>query len=59
MREMLLNGSGPALRRLVDDVQDRRAAVLCVERGPQRCHRQVITDMAQEIDPSIDVLQVL
>lgn len=59
MRELLSNGSGPALQRLVGDVQARRVAVLCVERGPQRCHRQVVIDMARELDPSIDVLDIL
>jgi uncharacterized protein (DUF488 family) len=58
MREMLLNGSGPALQRLVEDTRGRRVAVLCVEHGPQRCHRQVITEMAQEVDSTIDVLQI-
>lgn len=59
MREMLNNGSGPAFRRLLEDAQEQRIAVLCVEREQVRCHRQVITDMAQEIDPKIEVLQIL
>ena len=33
MREILSNGSGPALRRLADDAAARRVAVPCVERG--------------------------
>jgi uncharacterized protein (DUF488 family) len=59
MREMLENGSGPALKQLVDDARDNRVAVLCVERGPMQCHRQVITEMAQEVDSTINVLQIL
>lgn len=59
MREILDNGSGRALKQLVEDARDRRIAVLCLERSAQRCHRQVITDMAQEIEPSIDVVPVL
>jgi len=59
MREILTNGSGSALMQLVEDARGRRVAVLCVERGAQRCHRQVITDMAQEIEPAIEVLPVL
>lgn len=59
MREILTNGSGPALNKLIEDARARRVAVLCVERGAQRCHRQVITDMAQEIDSTIEVLAVL
>jgi uncharacterized protein (DUF488 family) len=59
MREILDSGSGPALKQLVEDAQDRRVAVLCVERAERNCHRQVITDMAQEIDPTIEVLPFL
>jgi uncharacterized protein (DUF488 family) len=59
MREILMNGSGPALRRLVEDTRHSRVAVLCVERGPKSCHREVITEMAQELDSAIDVLQIL
>jgi uncharacterized protein (DUF488 family) len=59
MREMLLNGSGSALRRLVEEARSARIAVLCVERDRFRCHRDVITDMVKEADPNIDVLQIL
>lgn len=59
MREILSHGSNAALKRLIDDARGRRVAVLCFERGAQRCHRQVITDMAQEVDAEIEVLQVL
>lgn len=58
MRHLLDSGSSPALRRLVDEARERRVAVLCVERGADRCHRQVITDMAQEIDPTLDVVAI-
>lgn len=59
MRALLAHGSAPALDRLVDLARDGRVAVLCVERERERCHRQVVTDMVQEIDPSIEVLHVL
>jgi uncharacterized protein (DUF488 family) len=59
MREILSNGAGTALDRLVEEARARRVAVLCVERDRDRCHRQVITDMAQEQDASIDVVQIL
>lgn len=60
MRARLENGCGPALDRLVDRAQSERVAVLCVERERHRCHRQVITDMAQERSPQpLDVLHVL
>lgn len=59
MRELLDNGSGDALQRLVDLADGDRIAVLCVERERDRCHRQVITDMAQEIDPDLEVIHIL
>jgi uncharacterized protein (DUF488 family) len=59
MRERLENGSGPALRQLVADARGARIAVLCVERSHLRCHRDVITEMAHELDASIEVIQIL
>lgn len=59
MRALLENGSGGALERLVERAQGARIAVMCVERERNRCHRDVITEMAQERDPSIEVLQIL
>lgn len=59
MRELLDNGSGEALQRLVDLADGNRIAVLCVERERDRCHRQVITDMAQEIAPNLEVIHIL
>lgn len=59
MRDILENGSGPALDRLIEHARGHRVAVLCVERDRRRCHRQVITEMVQEIDPTIEVLQIL
>lgn len=59
MREILSNGAGSALRQIVEDAKGHRIAVLCVERAERQCHRQVVTDMAQEIDPSIEVVPIL
>jgi uncharacterized protein (DUF488 family) len=59
MREILDNGAGSALRRVVNDAKHQRIAVLCVERSEGQCHRKVITDMATEIDPSIEVVPIL
>lgn len=59
MREMLNNGSGPALQRLVERARDQRIAVLCVERDEGRCHRQVIVEMANEIDPNLEIWQIV
>lgn len=59
MRSMLNNGAGEALTRLVDLASSQHVAVLCVERDHSRCHRDVITDMAVERNPGIEVLQIL
>jgi uncharacterized protein (DUF488 family) len=59
MRARLSNGAAPALERLVKLANGSRVAVLCVERERERCHRQVVTDMAQELDPSIEVIHIL
>lgn len=59
MRAILEGGSREALDRLVDLARSERVAVLCVERERDRCHRQVITDMVQEADASIEVLHIL
>jgi uncharacterized protein (DUF488 family) len=59
MREILTNGSSGALQQVVVDAQGRRIAVMCLERAQGQCHRQVITDMAQEIDPTIEVIPIL
>jgi uncharacterized protein (DUF488 family) len=59
MREMLENGSKGAVERLVERARVDRIAVLCVERDRSRCHRLVITDLVQEIDPTIEVLEIL
>ena len=59
MREILSNGSSEAIDRLIGLADGNRIAVLCVERERQRCHRQVITDMVRERDPSIEVVHIL
>lgn len=59
MREILENGSRSALLRLVERATDDRVAVLCVERDRNRCHRQVVTQMAQEVAPDLEVIHIL
>lgn len=59
MREILTNGSSEALQQVVQDAHGRRIAVMCLERAEGQCHRQVITDMAREIDPTIEVIPIL
>jgi uncharacterized protein (DUF488 family) len=58
MREILLHDPAAAsdLEHLVERARRQRVAVLCLEKEPNRCHREVITDIAQEMDPSIDVV---
>jgi uncharacterized protein (DUF488 family) len=58
MREIFEEGSGPALHRLAERARSSRIAVLCVERDSARCHRQVVIEMVQEIDPTIEVLEI-
>jgi len=58
LRALLDERSGSALRRLADDAQRRHVAVLCFERDRFGCHRQLITEMVQEIDPAIEVLPI-
>jgi uncharacterized protein YeaO (DUF488 family) len=58
MRERLENGSGPALHRLVDRTKTERVALLCVERFEANCHRQVILEMATELDRQLETADI-
>jgi uncharacterized protein (DUF488 family) len=59
MRAILTGGPSSALRRLVEIAREDRVAVMCVERDHLRCHRDVVTTMVQEIEPRIEVVQIL
>lgn len=59
MRKRLENGSRSAVEELVASARRARVAVLCVERDRNSCHRQVITDMVEELEPEIEVLHLL
>ena len=59
MREILTDGSSAALHRVVEDATAHGIAVMCVERAAGHCHRQVITDMSQEMDPTIEVIPII
>jgi len=59
MRSIVTDGGGAALERVVALGSHGRIAVLCVEREHRRCHRDVITEMAVERNPGIEVLRVL
>ncbi|MGH8886271.1 MAG: DUF488 family protein [Egibacteraceae bacterium] len=56
--KVLSNGSSDALDRLVVRACDAKVAVLCVERDSSRCHRQVITEAAQDLRPSLIVVDL-
>jgi len=58
MRARLENGSGDALLRLVNRARQEPVAVLCVEHAEARCHRQVVTAMACEIEPKLAVRHI-
>jgi uncharacterized protein (DUF488 family) len=59
MRKLLENGSRSAVQRVIERARHDRVAVLCVERDRHRCHRDVITEMVREIDPTIEVVHIL
>jgi uncharacterized protein (DUF488 family) len=47
-REHLQNGASGALSELANTSNETTVALLCLERDPQRCHRQVIADALAE-----------
>ena len=49
----LSNGSREAFLRLVERARGERVAMLCVESGPERCHRQVIAEAVQDEAPDL------
>jgi uncharacterized protein (DUF488 family) len=59
MRARLESVAGVALARTVELARRERIAVLCVERERHRCHRDVITEMAQELSPELEVIQIV
>lgn len=58
MRTRLENGSGAALQRVVELSKNENIALLCVERFAVSCHRQVITEMACEIEPALQTMEI-
>src|SRR6266568_5826885 len=59
MRRRLQNGSRDALDALISEATSAPVAVMCVERDRNSCHRQVITDLVEELHPEIEVLHLL
>lgn len=55
-RSKLDNGSRHAVEALVDMAQEQPVAMLCYERDQAECHRRIIAEVAQEIDPGLVVI---
>lgn len=53
LRERFAATATDSLQRLVDRAATERVAVLCVESFDQRCHRQVVVEMAKERSPEL------
>jgi uncharacterized protein (DUF488 family) len=58
MRSILACGASEALQRVVDLASNGRIALLCVEREPHRCHREVITAAAIEQNQAIEIIPI-
>lgn len=57
-RTRLKNGSRRTLLDIAEMARKTHLALLCYEREPHGCHRDVIVEEAQRIDPAIVALQV-
>ena len=53
MRARLDNGSRGAVERLVERAKNERVALLCVEATDDRCHRQVVVEVALEVESDL------
>jgi uncharacterized protein (DUF488 family) len=58
VRERVERKGQEALGKLVREARYRDVAVLCVEREASRCHRRVITDLAQELAIGLEVVDL-
>ena len=58
MRERLQGTGEVALEKLVREARYRDVAVLCVERESSRCHRRVITDLARDRVPGLEIVDL-
>ena len=55
-RRHLANGSTPAVQELLKQLEDRPAAVLCFEEDERHCHREVLIEHLQELQPKLVAL---
>lgn len=52
-RAHLDNGSTPVVAELLEVLQERTAALLCFERDERHCHRDVLIEHLQDIEPQL------
>lgn len=52
-RAHLNNGSSPVVTELLELIRGRTVALLCFERDDRHCHRQVLLDHLQDIEPKL------
>jgi len=57
-RAKLDNGSRHAVEQVVGAARDHAVALLCFERDVNSCHRRIITELAQDLDPRLPVLHI-
>ncbi len=55
---LLLNGSKEAFESILELMARHRVALLCFEREHSECHRSVITDNIQALNPATEILPV-
>lgn len=49
----LTNGSTPVVRELLETLRERPAALLCYERDERHCHREVLIEHLQTLEPKL------
>jgi uncharacterized protein (DUF488 family) len=52
-RAHLTNGSSPAVDEVLKLIRERPAALLCVERDERHCHRQILLEHLQDLEPKL------
>lgn len=52
-RAHLDNGSTPAVLELLDEIPDRTIALMCYERDERYCHREVLVEHLQDLEPGL------
>lgn len=52
-RAHLTNGSSPAVEEVLEVIREGPAALLCVERDERHCHRQILIEHLQDLEPKL------